>query len=173
MAPCGDCRFRRLWRTTTVLPISISSRTISPERSCPRWIIGSLTSGSITTTRSSITAPRCSAASSASARRELHIGVDHPSCSGPRLGLGVPHSSPRAARRETPLDGGACHRRGTGLSPLLHVIKSAPSADFLSCGSAVDALIFNSLPRLFRQLARVGDLASRLQRSAAFSAAAD
>ena len=63
----GDCRFRRLWRTTTVLPISISSRTISPERSCPRWIIGSLTSGSITTTRSSITAPRCSAASSASA----------------------------------------------------------------------------------------------------------
>lgn len=39
-------------------------------------------------------------------RRELHFGVDHPSCSGPRLGLGVPHSSPRAARRETPLDGG-------------------------------------------------------------------
>ena len=33
---------------------------------------------------------------------------------------------------------------GTGLSPLLHVIKSAPSADFLSYGSAVDALIFNS-----------------------------
>ena len=33
---------------------------------------------------------------------------------------------------------------GTGLSPLLHVIKSAPSVDFLSYGSAVDALIFNS-----------------------------
>jgi hypothetical protein len=33
---------------------------------------------------------------------------------------------------------------GTGLSPLLHVIKTAPSADFLSYTSAVDALIFNS-----------------------------
>jgi uncharacterized membrane protein len=33
---------------------------------------------------------------------------------------------------------------GTGISPLLHVIKTAPSADFLSYASAVDALIFNS-----------------------------
>jgi hypothetical protein len=33
---------------------------------------------------------------------------------------------------------------GTGISPLLHVIKSAQPADFLSYASAVDALIFNS-----------------------------
>jgi uncharacterized protein DUF2298 len=33
---------------------------------------------------------------------------------------------------------------GTGLSPLLHVIKTAPSADFMSYTSGVDALIFNS-----------------------------